>query len=381
MSSSAETSLLSAGWTTALHIDIEYLAPTTMQNAEHSVTNNSSHQPTTAGKLRYVHDQQPGFKRQRHGKTFRYLDIDGKPLKDASHIARIKALAIPPAWTDVWICSMPNGHIQATGRDAKRRKQYRYHTQWRELRDGMKYENMISFGTHLPMIRKKVASDLAKPGLSRGKVIATIIFLLEKTMIRIGNDEYAQHNNSYGLTTLRNRHIKVDGADLLFHFLGKSKVEHRISLHDPKLARIVQQIKELPGQELFQYLDSEGLRHKINSADVNEYLQQITGEQYTAKDFRTWAGTLQTTIALANAERFETSSQAKENLALAIKAAAKKLGNTPTICKKCYVHPGIIQAYLNGEFFAHIENDHLKPGGSNELAQMERCLLTLLQNS
>ncbi len=354
-----------------------------MQTEQRTPTHIHMRQSAKAANLRYVHDSQPGLKRQRHGKKFRYLDMDGKPIKDASHIARIKSLAIPPAWTEVWICTSANGHIQATGRDAKGRKQYRYHPQWRELRDEIKYENMVNFGIHLPLIRKKVARDLAKPGLSREKVMATIISLLENTMIRIGNDEYANHNNSYGLTTLRNRHLKVNGAELVFHFLGKSKVEHRISLHDAKLARIVKQIKDLPGQELFQYLDSDGQRHKIGSADVNEYLQQITGEHYTAKDFRTWAGTLQTTIALAKSQRFETIAQAKSNLILAINAAAKKLGNTPTICKKCYVHPRIIQSYMNGEFSTFVESvESGKPESRTEhgLSRMERCVLTLLDS-
>ncbi|HEY7985658.1 MAG TPA: DNA topoisomerase IB [Methylophilaceae bacterium] len=352
-----------------------------MQHTEHSLSSIESGQLPKVGKLQYVHDEQPGWKRKRLRKTFQYLDLDGKPLRDAAHIARIKSLAIPPAWTDVWICAQANGHIQATGRDAKGRKQYRYHTRWRELRDDMKYENMISFGMHLPMIRKKVARDLTEAGLTRDKVIATIIFLLEKTMIRIGNDEYAHHNKSYGLTTLRNRHLDIQGADLLFHFVGKSKVEHRISLHDPKLARIVKQIKELPGQELFQYMDGDGQRHKINSADVNEYLQEITGEQYTAKDFRTWAGTLQTTIALAQFQQFENMTQAKSNVVLAINAAAKKLGNTPTICKKCYVHPGIIQSYMSGELFPLIVNKQLESANKNELSEMEQCVITLLRDA
>jgi DNA topoisomerase I len=351
-----------------------------MQNVELTPAITRMRQAAKAGKLRYVHDWQPGLKRKRHGKKFRYLDMDGKPIKDASHIARIKSLAIPPAWTDVWICASANGHIQATGRDAKGRKQYRYHPQWREVRDEMKYENMVKFGLHLPLIRKQAARDLAKPGLSREKVIATIIFLLENTMIRIGNDEYANNNKSYGLTTLRNRHLQVNGAELIFHFLGKSKVEHRISLHDPKLARIVKQIKDLPGQELFQYVDNDGQRHKIGSADVNEYLQQITGEPYTAKDFRTWAGTLQTTMALAQSQRFETIAQAKANLILAINVAAKKLGNTPTICKKCYVHPRIIQCYMNGELSAFVEREKLELSTEHGSSRMERCVLSLLDN-
>lgn len=332
------------------------------------------------GKLRYVNDLKPGFSRKQHGKVFRYLDIDGKPLKNASHLARIKSLAIPPAWTNVWICPLSNGHLQVTGRDAKGRKQYRYHKQWREVRDEVKYEHMIDFGLHLPMIRQKVDEDLSTPGLSRKKVLATIIYLLENTMIRVGNDEYANSNKSFGLTTLRNRHVEVNGSDVKFHFRGKSKVDHEIKLHDRRMARIIQRIRDLPGQELFQYVDSDGTRHSVDSSDVNEYLQQITGRNYTAKDFRTWSGTMQTTMALKTLERFENITQAKKNVIQAIEAASKKLGNTPSICKKSYVHPLIIESYMAGAMFDLIESNPNLPDEDQALEYVEQYILNLLQN-
>lgn len=331
------------------------------------------------GKLRYVNDERPGFSRKRHGKSFRYFDADGKSLKDAAHLARIKSLVIPPAWTEIWICSFADGHLQATGRDAKRRKQYRYHKQWREVRDEVKYEHMIDFGLHLPMIRQKVDEDLAKPGLSREKVFATIIYLLENTMIRIGNDEYARSNKSFGLTTLRNRHVEVNGSDVEFHFRGKSKVEHRVTLHDPRLARIIRRVRDLPGQELFQYVDSEGQRHSVGSSDVNEYLKQITDRDYTAKDFRTWSGTVQTTLALKALERFENVTQAKKNVVIAIEIAAKRLGNTPAICKKCYVHPLIIESYMAGAMFDLVEANSDSEDDNGVLDYIEQYILKLLQ--
>jgi DNA topoisomerase-1 len=300
------------------------------------------------GGLHYVADGAPGFSRQRTRSGFRYLDISGRPLKDPTQLARIKSLAIPPAWTDVWICRDKYGHLQATGRDARGRKQYRYHKNWREVRDEAKYERMIAFAMQLPVIRARLEEDLRRPGLSREKVIATIIRLLDVTMIRIGNEEYAQANKSFGLTTLRNRHVTIEGAAIEFRFKGKSGISHTIRITEPRLARIVKRMRELPGQELFQYVDSEGVRHSIGSADVNGYLKTITGENYTAKDFRTWSGTVQTVAALKQLGPAETVTEAKQKMKAAIEAAARKLGNTPTICRKCYVHPAVLEAYANG---------------------------------
>jgi DNA topoisomerase-1 len=301
-----------------------------------------------AAGLRYVADNRPGIRREHTDAGFRYVDADGDPVSDEATLARIKSLAIPPAWTDVWICPHANGHLQATGRDARGRKQYRYHPKWRSVRDEVKYERMIKFGQALPGIRREVDRALKLPGLPREKVLATIVYLLEATMMRIGNDEYARENQSYGLTTLRNRHVKIDGSDVEFHFRGKSGVFHKVKVHDRRLARIIQRSRDLPGQDLFQYVDDDGETHSVGSSDVNEYLRTISGEDYTAKDFRTWAGTVLAALALQEFEKFDSQAQAKKNIVRAIESVAEKLGNTPSICRKCYVHPAVIDAYLDG---------------------------------
>jgi DNA topoisomerase-1 len=298
--------------------------------------------------LRYVSDNMPGITRKPTKNGFRYVDADGKPIRDEETLARIKSLAVPPAWIDVWICPMDNGHIQATGRDAKRRKQYRYHPRWRSVRDEAKYGRMLSFGKALPVIRKKVEKALKLPGLPREKVLATVVYLLQATMMRIGNEEYARHNKSFGLTTLRDRHVHIDGSEVEFHFRGKSGVSHAITVDDPRLARIVKKSRDLPGQELFQYIDEDGEQCSVDSADVNDYLREITGEDYSAKDFRTWAGTMLAAIALQEYEKFDSEAQAKKNIVRAIESVAEKLGNTPSICRKCYVHPAVLDAYLDG---------------------------------
>jgi DNA topoisomerase-1 len=298
--------------------------------------------------LRYVSDDLPGITRKPAKNGFRYYDVDGKPLRGEADLARIKSLAIPPAWTEVWICASENGHIQATGRDAKRRKQYRYHPRWRGVRDEAKYGRMLSFGKALPAIRKRVDEALGLPGLPREKVLATVVYLLQTTMMRIGNEEYARHNKSFGLTTLRDRHVRIDGSEVEFHFRGKSGVRHSIKVDDARLARIIKRSRDLPGQELFQYIDDDGEQRTVGSADVNEYLRTLTGEDYTAKDFRTWSGTMLAAIALREFQKFDSEAQAKKNIVRAIEAVAEKLGNTPSICRKCYVHPGIIDAYLDG---------------------------------
>lgn len=298
--------------------------------------------------LRYVTDEMPGFRRQKAGQAFRYLDTEGKVIRDPEHLSRIKALAIPPAWTDVWICPSPNGHLQATGRDARRRKQHRYHERWREVRDETKFTRMIAFATELPKIRRRVAEDLKLPGLPRNKVLATVVKLLEVSQIRVGNEEYARDNKSYGLTTMRNRHVEVNGSTLRFRFRGKHGKQHQIDIEDPRLARIVEKCQDLPGQELFEYLNDEGQPQDVKSEDVNEYLREITGHEFTAKDFRTWSGTVLAALALREFEKFDSRAQAKRNLTQAIEAVAARLGNTPAICRKCYVHPAIVNAYLEG---------------------------------
>ena len=301
-----------------------------------------------AAGLRYVHDDRPGIRREAAKEGFRYLDARGEPVLDENTLARIKSLVIPPAWTEVWICPQANGHLQATGRDARGRKQYRYHPRWREARDEVKYERMLKFGQALPAIRAEVDRALKLSGLPREKVLATIVYLLEATMMRVGNEEYARTNKSFGLTTLRNRHAKVDGSDVEFSFRGKSGVYHKVKVHDRRLARIVARSRDLPGQELFQYVDGDGETHSIDSSDVNDYLRAITGEDYTAKDFRTWSGTVLAALALQEFEKFDSEAQAKKNIVRAIESVAEKLGNTPSICRKCYVHPAVLDAYLDG---------------------------------
>jgi DNA topoisomerase-1 len=301
-----------------------------------------------AAGLRYVSDATAGIHRKRAGKYFSYTGLDGKPIRDEAELQRIRSLGIPPAWTNVWICPNPNGHIQATGRDAKGRKQYRYHPKWREIRDETKYDRMLAFGEALPQIRERVEHDLRLHGLPREKVLATIVRLLDLTSIRIGNEEYARENGSFGLTTMQNEHVEVEGANVQFHFRGKSGKEHLIDVKDRQLAKIIKRFRDLPGHELFHYVDEQGELRTIASDDVNEYLHEITGQPFTAKDFRTWAGTVTATCALLDLGEYESQTQAKKNVVHAIEAAASHLGNTPAICRKSYVHPEILDAYLNG---------------------------------
>lgn len=297
--------------------------------------------------LTYVEDTQPGIRRQKNGQGFRYVGPSGNTLKDRRLIDRIHSLAIPPAWTDVWICRSEWGHLQATGRDARGRKQYRYHPDWQAARDESKYERLIAFAKALPKIRRRVAHDLRRRGLPRTKVLAAIVKLLETTLIRVGNDEYAKTNGSFGLTTMRDRHVTVRGAKVRFEFRGKSGIEHEIDLDDSRLAHIVRECQDLPGQELFQYLDDEGKVCDVGSNDVNEYLHQISRQDFTAKDFRTWAGTALAAQALQEFEDFDSDAAAKRNVTQAIESVAERLGNTKAICRKCYVHPAIIDAYLD----------------------------------
>ncbi len=315
-----------------------------------------------AAGLRYVSDRQPGLRRMKTAKGFRYTDPEGAPVRDADTLARIKSLVIPPAWTDVWITKHANGHLQATGRDARGRKQSRYHPHWRTVRDATKYERIALFAKALPRIRERVEHDLQRPGMPREKVLATIIKLMEETHIRIGNAEYAKDNHSYGLTTMRNKHVVVHGSTITFDFKGKSGVHHTIDLSDKRLARIIKRCEDIPGYELFQYLDHDGNHHHIDSQDVNDYLREITGEHFTAKDFRTWAGSVLANDLLRQFEPFTTATQAKKNVVQAITAVAAQLGNTPSVCRKCYVHPAVLEAYLSG---------HMSPEVRAEVAEIK----------
>ena len=308
-----------------------------------------------AAGLRYGTDASPGIRRKHAGKGFTYIDVEGRRLRDPQELQRIKSLGIPPAWTKVWICPMPQGHLQATGYDAKGRKQYRYHPRWRSVRDETKYGRMLAFGEALPLIRKQVGHDLALHGLPRAKVLATVLRLLETTRIRVGNEEYARANRSFGLTTLRDRHVDIAGATLRFHFRGKSGKEHTVEINDRRVALIVKRCQEIPGQELFQYRDDEGQRRAIDSADVNEYLRQVTGQDFTSKDFRTWNGTVLAVQALQTCGAGESAAQAKKAVVEAIKTVAAQLGNTPAICRKCYVHPAVIEAYLAGSLLEMLQ--------------------------
>lgn len=333
-------------------------------------------------KLHYIQDHAPGFSRQQVRGKFRYLDEDGRCIECEQHLARIHALRIPPAWQSVWICAHAQGHLQATGRDAKGRKQYLYHAEWRKQREAKKYEHMIAFGQQLPVIRQQVAQDLKAPGLGKHKVLAMMIRLLENTLIRIGNDEYAKTNQSFGLTTLRNRHVAIEDNEVKFHFRGKSGVVHRVSLHDRRLARMLRHLRELPGQALFQYVDEQGQQHAIGSADVNDYLRQITGDDYTAKDFRTWFGSLHVLQALSAYPPFSNEAEGKKNVVAAIRLAAAKLGNTPAICRHSYVHPWIIDRYLTGIQMPIMQAVPHKSGDLNEkpgLSVAEQTMLDLLR--
>ncbi len=300
-------------------------------------------------RLKFSSDQKPGLHRRHRGTALAYTDTSGKSLRDKAALSRIRSLAIPPAWTDVWICPDANGHIQATGRDARGRKQYRYHPQWRVERDGNKFDHMVAFAQALPRIRTRVKRDLARRGLPREKVLATVVRLLETTLIRVGNDEYAQTNHSYGLTTIHNRHVRVRGPAMEFHFRGKSGKEHTISLKDPVLAKIVKRCQSMPGQELFAYEDEAGQPRDVTSQDVNDYLRTATGADFTAKDFRTWAGTLLAAVALKQFDETATKAQMRKQVTEAIAAVSQMLGNTPTVCRKSYIHPAIVDAYLEGK--------------------------------
>jgi DNA topoisomerase-1 len=301
-----------------------------------------------AAHLIYVSDLDPGIRRKKADHGFNYFDADGHPITAESTLDRIRKLAIPPAWTDVWIAPTERGHIQATGRDVKGRKQYRYHARWRTVRDGGKYERLIAFGRALPRLRLQVERDLARRGLPREKVLAAVIRVMEITLIRVGNEEYAKANRSFGLTTLRDRHARIGSAKAVFEFRGKSGRIHTTGFSDRRLARILKACQDLPGQRLFQYLDDDGHRHAVESADVNAYLHQAMGEAFSAKDFRTWAGTLAAARALVALPECGDVGEAKQNVVACVKAVAGVLGNTPAVCRKAYIDPAVLTAYEAG---------------------------------
>jgi DNA topoisomerase-1 len=335
-----------------------------------------------AAGLRYVTDDEPGIRRLKRGKGFTYTDPQGRTVKDPKELERIRKLAIPPAWTDVWICPRANGHLQATGRDARGRKQYRYHPNWREVRDETKFGRMIAFGESLPKIRERIDRDMSLRGLPREKVLATVVKLLETTLIRVGNKEYARQNNSFGLTTLRDQHVDVEGSKLRFEFRGKSGKEHFVEVQDRRLARIVKQCRDLPGQKLFQYLDGNGERQSVSSEDVNAYLRETTGEDFTAKDFRTWGGTVLALSALLEIGACENEREASRAVVEAVKRVAGLLGYRPAICRKYYVHPVVIQTFLEGSLSQTLEEvveDSPDTDDRTGLRRLEAQVLALLK--
>lgn len=325
--------------------------------------------------LRYVTDAMPGIRREGGNGRFRYVDVHGDEIRDPDERLRVKALAIPPAWTEVWICPDPHGHLQATGRDARGRKQYRYHQRWREVRDEAKFESLVEFAEALPDIRRRVRRDLALDDLPRAKVLAAVVSLLEDAQIRIGNDEYVRENDSYGLTTLRCDQVAVAGKQVRFHFRGKSGKEYRIRLRDRRLAQVVRRCQDLPGQRLFQYGSGNGEFQNIHSDDVNDYLREISGRDFTAKHFRTWAGTVMAARALRDAGPFESQTEAKRKVKEAIESVAQHLGNTVAISRKCYVDPAVVEAYVEGKLDRYFESASSVAG----LFADERSVLALLR--
>ena len=330
--------------------------------------------------LRYVTDQGPGVRRRRAGTGWSYIGADGQRITDRDRIAWFNGLAIPPAWTDVWISPVRRGHIQATGRDAKGRKQYRYHPRWREVRDEAKYGRLIEFARALPRIRRRTERDLRRRGLPREKVLALVVRLLEETLIRVGNDEYARDNRSFGLSTLRDRHVTVRGAAVRFRFRGKSGKEHEVEFRDRRLARLVKQCQDIPGQELFQYYDADGTRVDVTSGDVNDYLREITGSDFSAKDFRTWAGTVAASMALEEFLEVDDEAGRKKAIVSAIEDVAEQLGNTPAVCRAAYVHPHLLESYLDGTMVDALSRRAVGVGrGAHALRPKEAAVLGLLQ--
>jgi DNA topoisomerase-1 len=335
-----------------------------------------------AAHLRYVNASElaAGITRRKSGKGFSYVDEQGKAIHDEKTLARIRSLAIPPAWTNVWICPTENGHIQAVGRDAKGRKQYRYHPRWRKTRDETKYHRMLDFGKALPKMREQMERDLKLSGLPRVKVLALVISLLETTYIRIGNAEYARNNKHFGLTTLKDKHVEIDGATVTFEFIGKSGKRQSVELHDRRFAALVRRCKELPGQDLFQYMDEAGQHQHITSTDVNAYLHDISGQDFTAKDFRTWGGTALSVLVLQEIGPAESETQAKKNIAEAVRQVAEQLGNTPAVCSKYYMHPAVTAAYADGSLFEVLTAEAKKKDSPNALRFEERVVMKLLKD-
>jgi DNA topoisomerase-1 len=339
----------------------------------------SSIESASDARLSYVTDQQPGISRVRAGKGFRYYDSRGRLIRDSAVLRRIQSLVIPPAWKDVWICSNPQGHLQATGRDSRERKQYRYHSRYRAAREENKYGKLLLFGQVLPRIRRKVRRDLSLPGLPEQKVLATVVRLMDLAQLRVGNEEYARENQSYGLTTMRNRHVRINGSTLHFQFKGKSGQVHELDLQDRRLAAIVKRSRDLPGYELFQYLDERGAHVPLESGMVNQYLRETTGEDITAKDFRTWHGTVQAAQELGACGAASTQTEVKRNVVAATKAVAGKLGNRPATCRKHYIHPAVLELYEAGGLDRYMS---LKPSGQKlrGLDGSEKCVLKMLQS-
>ncbi|HLJ17634.1 MAG TPA: hypothetical protein VKV15_24270 [Bryobacteraceae bacterium] len=332
-----------------------------------------------AAGLRYVTPDSPGILRKRAGKGFRYIGPDGKPVRDKATLDRIRSLVIPPAWESVWICPLANGHLQAVGRDARGRKQYRYHPQYRQIRDQTKFARMLAFGAALGQIRRRVEEDLASPGLTQRKVLATIVRLLDETCVRIGNEEYAKSNDSYGLTTLHDEHADIQGDKLRLRFRGKSGQEHDITLRDRRLAKIVKQCQDLPGEELFQYKTETGEYVKVDSADVNDYLREITGEEFTAKDFRTWHGTGLAAQQLTELGPARTEAEIKRNIVAAVKETANKLGNRPATCRAYYIHPAVFLSYSEQTIFTFLRESAVTSNGAAEARMLRREELALLR--
>jgi DNA topoisomerase-1 len=357
--------------------NLERAAENRLPEREPSGQLSAAEQARRAG-LRYVSDASSGIRRLRAGRGFRYVYPDGVPIRDSARLRCIRALAIPPAWTDVWICPSSRGHIQATGRDSRGRKQYRYHSAWQMARDEMKYERMAAFGDALPRLRQRIAEDLARPGLPREKVLATVVELLDTTCIRIGNSEYARQNESYGLTTLKTKHVSLDGSTVRFRFRGKSGKTQDVSVRDRRVARILQRCQSLPGQTLFQCLDAEGQPQTIDSEDVNDYLRHITGEDFTAKDFRTWAGTVLAASALAERTPPDSEAERSREIVAAVCTVAGRLGNTAAICRRAYIHPAIFDAYAAGVLRPCWMAPLSSCGLAVELQPEEQAVLTLL---
>ncbi|MEG0859088.1 MAG: DNA topoisomerase IB [Pseudomonas sp.] len=325
--------------------------------------------------LHYVEDSQPGLRRKTLRGRFVYLDARGQRISDPATLDRIKALAIPPAYTDVWICADPQGHVQATGRDARGRKQYRYHPHWRDFRDSHKYARMQAFAERLPKLRSQLDSHLARPGMDREKIMALVVSLLDTTLIRVGNRQYARDNNSFGLTTLRNRHVKVQGIAIRFRFRGKSGIEHQVTLRNRRLANLIKRCMDLPGQDLFQYQDEQGNRHSVGSTDINAYLQQLTGSDFTAKDYRTWAGSA-LALSLLRKLQWQPEPEARRQIVDTVKQVAQRLGNTPAVCRRCYIHPALLECFARGEL-AKLPRARKRKGMDAEEARLAMFLKSL----